>query len=97
MKVIRSNIKYLLICPLIFAFFISTPVEASDSFQENKEEVEETKIYYRIVQSVKQKPRNNANAARPKTEFAVASPVLPEGSQPQQPRYILYCNLIFYE
>jgi len=97
MKVIRSNIKYILLCPLVIAFFIATPVEASDSLTESKEEVEETKLYFKVTQAVKQKPKRNAEPP-----FFLHSEEL-NGIIPlswgynQRPKYILYCNLIFYE
>ena len=97
MQVIRSNIKYLLICPLVIAFFIAAPVEASDSVKETKEEVEETKLYYKVNQTVKQKPKHRAEGSG-QIHKIESNPLLPlDRVNHQPPKYILYCNLIFYE
>ena len=97
MQLVRTYIKYLLICPLVIAFFIAAPVEASDSVKETKEEVEETKLYFKVNQTVKQKPKHRAE--RPgqfrKTDANPLSNLSQANHQP--PKYILYCNLIFYE
>ena len=97
MKVIRSYIKYLLICPLVIAFSIVTPVEASESFQENIEEVDETKIYHEQKQSINQKPKNQADEASPLHDLLECKISDPSWLPTQLPKYILYCNLIFYE
>ncbi len=97
MKIIRSHIKHLLICPLLLAFFISAPVEASDSVQENKEEVHETKLFFKGNQSVKQKPKHTAELPQPVREISSVNATSSEQVKEQRPRYILYCNLIYYE
>lgn len=97
MKVIRSNIKYILICPLVIAFFIAAPVEASDPVKENKEEVQETKLFYKTPQSVKQKPKHNAEVPKLVRNVSANFSTSSNAVYTQRPKYILYCNLIFYE
>ena len=97
MKALSSHIKYAFTCTLMLALLVSAPVEAADSFQESKEEVEETKLFVRANQSVRQKPRKKSNVPASVHYHQDCRNPPTDCVQQQSPKYILYCNLIFYE
>ncbi|MEM6641951.1 MAG: hypothetical protein AAF616_03140 [Bacteroidota bacterium] len=89
--------KYFLIFALVIAIFAAVPVQAAETAKENTEEVEETKLFCKENQSVKQKPKHNADRNGLTKRLLIAKIDDQYLVRSQLPKYILYCNLIFYE
>lgn len=95
MKIKAVRFKVILLWFFAILVMAAHPVETQESFKEI-EETEEVKLYWQDGKHVKQKPKAKVEKTNKRQQVELYLKGSYSSDTTVLPKYILYCNLIYY-